>query len=239
MLGRAEARGAEEEEALGQGAGCGAGPGRGSSWVPPCSGQLLRRGTGGVRGRAWRLRLLPPQRGAKGWVAVGRWGATRAIRWTDEVNARQESSASLPSTTRERAARGWHGCPQRMSFYSPSDGTHVRRTASAGRAARSRRGAGRGDRSAGGRRWLVLAPPPVRRSWHATCPVAVRSGPGAERPASCPDCFAWGILRRYGKPSKAELVAPPGAGSEPAAVALDELEALIGISEEAAHGSDD
>ncbi|MFF3517744.1 hypothetical protein [Streptomyces sp. NPDC002573] len=41
------------------------------------------------------------------------------------------------------------------------------------------------------------------------------------------------------KPSKTEIVTQAAEGSELTAVALDELEALIGISEEAAHGSDD
>jgi hypothetical protein len=41
------------------------------------------------------------------------------------------------------------------------------------------------------------------------------------------------------KPSKTEIVTPPIEGSELTAVVLDALEALIGISEEAAHGSDD
>ncbi|WP_435279739.1 hypothetical protein [Streptomyces sp. 1222.5] len=39
------------------------------------------------------------------------------------------------------------------------------------------------------------------------------------------------------KPSK--TVTPAADGSELTALALDELEALIGISEEAAHGSDE
>ncbi|MFF0291938.1 hypothetical protein [Streptomyces sp. NPDC005262] len=41
------------------------------------------------------------------------------------------------------------------------------------------------------------------------------------------------------KPAKTEIVTPAASGSELTAIALDELEALIGISEEAAHGSDD
>ncbi|WRZ90222.1 hypothetical protein OHB54_14785 [Streptomyces sp. NBC_01007] len=38
--------------------------------------------------------------------------------------------------------------------------------------------------------------------------------------------------------AKTEIVTPNASGSDLTAVALDELEALIGISEEAAHGSD-
>lgn len=41
------------------------------------------------------------------------------------------------------------------------------------------------------------------------------------------------------KPSKTEIVTPAASDSELTSVALDELEALIGISEEAAHGSDE
>ncbi|MFF4960180.1 hypothetical protein ACFY2Z_24500 [Streptomyces sp. NPDC001222] len=41
------------------------------------------------------------------------------------------------------------------------------------------------------------------------------------------------------RPNKTEIVTPAAEGSELTAIALDELEALIGISEEAARGSDD
>ncbi|MGW0952815.1 hypothetical protein [Streptomyces sp. NPDC002545] len=46
-------------------------------------------------------------------------------------------------------------------------------------------------------------------------------------------------LNRLDKEAPSKVLTPETAGGELTAVALDELEALIGISEEAAHGSDE